>query len=637
MKQFIASALLLWACGAAALTPVDPYGQLPAIEEAALAPDGTRMAFIHTAGEERSVVVFDLKDHRIVAAARLGTARVRSLEWADDRRLMLTTSTTGMPWGLRGEDTEWLQLAIYDLGTHKIRFLLDHVDDSTRTMNTIVGRPVLRHADKGTVLYLHGIAVTDVTVAALFRVELDSTRERLIRQGTRSTLYWLIDDNGQIAAEESYYEAEKQWQIRIYRDGHPAEAVGDKAPIDAARMLGLSADGQSVVVALLEDDHTVWRTLSRKDASWGAELSPNHLRTRLLLGDGSDRMIGVASERDETNYQFESPELQANWDWVARVLHNERVELVSLSANGRRILVRALGPRSGYAYFLADLDEHVVTNIGDVYANLGPIAEVRKITYAAGDGLKIPAYVTLPPGRPEQKLPLVVLPHGGPQARDQMDFDYFAQAFAARGYVVLQPNYRGSNLSRSWVERGFGEFGRKMQSDLSDGISSLVASGLVDPARVCIVGASYGGYAALAGVTLQTGIYRCAVSLAGISDTDEMLKHVRREEGHGQKIGLRYWERFMGVEGPGDPRLKEISPINHLDRLEVPVLLVHGKEDTTVPFDQSADFAKALKRAHKSVEMVTLDQEDHYLSRPATRLQALRAITAFVEKHNPAD
>jgi dipeptidyl aminopeptidase/acylaminoacyl peptidase len=199
----------------------------------------------------------------------------------------------------------------------------------------------------------------------------------------------------------------------------------------------------------------------------------------------------------------------------------------------------------------------------------------------------------------------------------------------------LQPNYRGSDLDQKFVEAGYGEWGRKMQTDLSDGLSYLAAQGIVDPKRACIVGASYGGYAALAGVTLQSGIYRCAVAVAPVSDPANFMRWVSRKESFGDKTGQRYWARFLGINDPGDTRLDAISPLKQIDRLTVPLMLVHGRDDTTVPYEQSSDVAKALKKAGRTVEFVTLDKEDHYLSRSDTRLKMLQASVEFLQKYNP--
>jgi dipeptidyl aminopeptidase/acylaminoacyl peptidase len=294
--------------------------------------------------------------------------------------------------------------------------------------------------------------------------------------------------------------------------------------------------------------------------------------------------------------------------------------------------VEVNGPLHGFEYDLMDIKTHHAERVGEVYEGLGAPLEVKRIDYAAADGLKIPAYLTLPRGKEPKNLPLIVFPHGGPRARDTAQFDWWAQAMASQGYLVLQPNFRGSSLTMSHVSAGFGEWGRKMQTDLSDGVRHLVKQGMADPQRVCIVGASYGGYAALAGVTLDPGIYRCAVSVAGISDLKHML-----QQSDSDTSERRFWNRYMGVTGPSDPLLQQISPIKHIDSINVPVLLIHGKDDTVVTFDQSRDMYDAMKHARKDVEMVTLKNEDHWLSRGETRLQMLQASVAFLRAHNPPD
>jgi dipeptidyl aminopeptidase/acylaminoacyl peptidase len=176
-----------------------------------------------------------------------------------------------------------------------------------------------------------------------------------------------------------------------------------------------------------------------------------------------------------------------------------------------------------------------------------------------------------------------------------------------------------------------------MQSDLSDGVRHLATEGTIDPKRVCIMGASYGGYAALAGVTLEHGVYRCAVAVAGVSDPKAMLKWERRRADRSDSLTVRYWKRFMGADDLDDPRLDEISPMAHVAAADVPVLLIHGKDDTVVPIAQSEDMADALKAAGKPVRFVKLDGEDHWLSRSETRLQMLTEAVAFLEANNPPD
>ena len=237
-----------------------------------------------------------------------------------------------------------------------------------------------------------------------------------------------------------------------------------------------------------------------------------------------------------------------------------------------------------------------------------------------------------------QGLPLIVLAHGGPAARDVLGFDWWAQAIASRGYAVLQPNFRGSTgYGRDFLEAGYGEWVRKMQPDLSDGVRWLAGQGVIDPARVCIVGASYGGYAALAGPTLDRGVYRCAVSVNGVSDLRRMVDREARMRAEDENAAVRYWNRFMGAERLGDRSLDERSPFRLAEQADAPILLIHGRDDTVVPVEQSRLMAQALRRAGKPVELVELDGEEHWLSRSSTRLQMLTALMAFLLEHNPPD
>ncbi|MEO0872467.1 MAG: prolyl oligopeptidase family serine peptidase, partial [Pseudomonadota bacterium] len=259
------------------------------------------------------------------------------------------------------------------------------------------------------------------------------------------------------------------------------------------------------------------------------------------------------------------------------------------------------------------------------------IGKVSTFSYEAQDGMEIRGILTLPPGREAKDLPVIILPHGGPTAHDVERFDWWAQAFASRGYAVLQPNFRGSTgRGLSFIEAGDGEWGKKMQTDKSDGLMALAQSGIVDPSRACIVGASYGGYAALAGVTLQQGIYRCAVSVNGVADLESTLRDLRTGT---RDIITRSFDKQFGA----NPDLDALSPVNHADKADAPILLIHGRDDTVVPFAQSVMMRNELRGKGKEFEFVELEGEDHFLSQSDTRMQMLGATMAFVQKHNPAD
>jgi dipeptidyl aminopeptidase/acylaminoacyl peptidase len=295
------------------------------------------------------------------------------------------------------------------------------------------------------------------------------------------------------------------------------------------------------------------------------------------------------------------------------------------------------GDDSG-TYWFVNIDKGSADPLGKAYPTVTSkdVGPVRMIDYKAADGLDLHGVLTLPPGREARNLPLVVMPHGGPWARDYPKFDYWAQAFASRGYAVFQPNFRSSTgYGQALYEAGYGEWGRKMQTDISDGAAELARQGIVDPKRACIVGWSYGGYAAQAGVTVQHRLYRCAVSMAGVSDLAKQLKYTEDEAGI-DSPAARTWSLFLGVKSDWGV-LRDISPAMLASRADAPILLIHGNDDTVVPIAQSDEMEKALQAAGKPVERVTLKGADHWLLEQDTRVAMLKASVAFVQKYNPAD
>jgi dipeptidyl aminopeptidase/acylaminoacyl peptidase len=618
--------------------PLEAYGRLPTITHVALSTGGGKLAFIVAVDNLQLLNIVRLEDNTPLGRFNVGEAKVRGLLWADDGHLLIRSASSRLPFGLTGQAHEMSLLQSWDEGSNKVISLLGHVRTERRVMNIFFGRPTITHVGGQTQLFVAGEYFNAGKGGmALVRVNLDRDTETLVREGREATQSWLVDDQGEVVAEEDYFDSQHRWAISLLRNGRAVRTVGGDAPLDFPQIFGLHADGAAAIIGLHEDNQYVYRQLSLVDGSLGSRISPNEAITGLLYEPGGQRVIGTEYVGDEVRYRFFDAEVQRRWDWVERTFSGERAEYQGVSADFQHFLVRVLGPKSGYAYYYVDSAEHLKRPVGQIYADVAQVAEVRRITYPAADGLQIPAYLTLPPGRPEKGLPLIVMPHGGPEARDEFGFDWWAQALAAQGYAVLQPNFRGSNLNVAWVEKGFGEWGRKMQTDLSDGLAYLAKTGLADPNRACIVGASYGGYAALAGAALQPGTYRCAVSLAGISDPEHMLRWVLAGHDHSDNLASRYWNRYMGVSGPGDPRLAEISPLAHAANVAAPLMLIHGKEDTTVPYEQSAMMAKALEKLRKPVEFVTLAKEDHYLSRSETRLQMLTASVAFLRRNNPPD
>jgi dipeptidyl aminopeptidase/acylaminoacyl peptidase len=612
--------------------PLVAFGRLPSLEDVVISPDGTMLAFVKTSGENRNLAVVPLNKHELLGGAHVGDVKLRDIEWVDDDNILATISTTSRPpFGFIGPTREWFQLANFNISKLKVSPLSFDVSN-VETFNVVTGDTSLRQVAGHPMLYTRGYCVNEGTVPCLFSFAYPDRHVRLVDQAWEPYTEWLMDEAGNIAAQFTYHDAKKLWEIKTRKNGRWTLVASGTAPIDTPDMLGFSADGSGLIVRFVVNGDPEWRPLNLSDNTWGPPLAKGASFSRVIEDRKTGRIIGGIREIGSSEYVFFDNELQAHWNAVLRAFPDERVQLESHSDDFSRIVLKVFGPRDGYVYALYDWYTHHATILGPIYAGVTTPAEVKEISYGAADGLKIPAFLTLPPSASAKDLPLIVLPHGGPASADTLDFDWWSQALAAQGYAVLQPNFRGSILDSKFVQAGFGEWGRKMQTDLSDGVRYLAHEGIIDPKRVCIVGASYGGYAALAGVTVESGVYRCAVSVAGISDLRRFRKWtIANEAGMSQ----RYWDRFMGTADQKDPALIAISPIEHVGAVTVPVLLIHGRDDTVVPYEQSDIMLSALKRAGKSVELVTMKHEDHWLSRSETRMQMLQATVDFLKANNP--
>jgi dipeptidyl aminopeptidase/acylaminoacyl peptidase len=616
---------------AADAVPLAAFGRHASLEDVVISPDGNKIAFVRTNGDSRNLAVAAVTNPEVLGAVRVGEAKLRRLEWIDDDNLLATASTTSPPpFGFIGPTSEWYQIVNFNISKHKLDPISFEVH-GLRTFNVITDAPSLREVSGHMTLYARGWCVRDRTVPCLFAFVYPDRRAQLVAEAAETDTEWFVDEAGNMAAKSTYNDAKELWEIRTRKNGPWMVAASGKAAIDKPQVLGFSADGSGMIVQFTINGDPQWRPLNLADNTWGAPLGRGASFSQVVADRKTGRIIGGVHWIGSSQYVFFDNELQAHWNAVLRAFPDERVRLVSHSDDFSRMVLEVFGPKDGYVYALYDWYSHQATILGRAYEEVTAPAEMKAISYSAADGLTIPAFLTLPKGSGKD-LPLIVLPHGGPAYADTLDFDWWSQALAAQGYAVLQPNFRGSTLSSNFMEAGFGEWGRKMQTDLSDGVRYLAHQGIIDPKRVCIVGASYGGYAALAGVAIESGVYRCAVSVAGISDLRRFRKWtVVNQVG----ITQRYWDRFIGTADLKDPALIAISPIEHVAAVTVPVLLIHGRDDTVVPYEQSDVMLSALKRAGKPVTLVTMNHEDHWLSRSETRLQMLQATVDFLKANNP--
>jgi dipeptidyl aminopeptidase/acylaminoacyl peptidase len=662
------------------------FGALPSIEDVQISPDGSKLAVITTDGEQRFLTIRKTEGGGLAGIA-VGDKKLRSVTWAGENNVILVSSVASKGESFTGPAREYFLASNFNVKANVQKPLLSGVKDS---LNIVVGPPQVRMIKGDPIVFLEGVhMMRGVGTDTLFRLNLRTNALKMLDNGVRyGTDGWLVDAAGEPVAQSMYDAQAGRWSL-LMKVGSTWKTI-DKtdAPMGSYGLAGFGRDGKSVLVrrGYGEDALREYRTDGQH------ETLPDDMAFDGLLHDPQTLKLvgGYRLGRDEIVYNFFDAALQSAWWSVVKPFKDARVTLHSASKDWRRMVVRVDSPVDGPSFALVDLNTRRGWVLGPAYKGIDAktVSPVQTITYTAADGLPITGYLTMPRGREARNLPLIVLPHGGPEGRATPGYDWWSQALASRGYAVLQPNFRGSQgFGEDFIKAGFGEWGRKMQTDLSDGVHDLARQGIVDPKRVCIMGASYGGYAALAGATLDRGTYRCAVSVAGPSDLNVVRRTVLRpgricmradrpgenaqapgtagttsggivkldtyecaREGTGpsnpgrmlaidedaprRTTSMRYWLRFMGDDRkPAD--LKAISPAQQADKADIPILLIHGQDDTIVPFEQSQAMADALKKAGKPVALVPLKGEDHWLSRGTTRLQMLTEAVAFVEKYNP--
>jgi dipeptidyl aminopeptidase/acylaminoacyl peptidase len=388
----------------------------------------------------------------------------------------------------------------------------------------------------------------------------------------------------------------------------------------------LTADDAEGFEAIYELD---LKTLQRGKKIFGV---PNYDVGGIVRNAQGDGIAGVSLIEDRARIHWVDPglaETQADFD---KAVGAGRAQIIGWDRTRNALLVLVGGPDQAGAYYYYNRSEggslRLIGHV-DRVLKTRKLAPVKTIHYKTRDGLDLAAVLTLPSNREAKNLPLILLPHGGPQSRDSERWDWWVQYLAWKGYAVVQPNYRGSTgFGKALFEKGYGEWGLKMQDDLNDAVTHLAKEGVVNAKRVCIAGGSYGGYAAMRGAQRDGGLFRCAISYAGVSDLAALARFDRQS-----LFGREYSDDLKQKA----PNFDAVSPLRAPEQFSTPILLMHGKLDLRVPVKQSRAMADKLKAAGKTYRYVEQPLADHFFSRAEDRLEFLKEMDAFLAKYNPPD
>jgi dipeptidyl aminopeptidase/acylaminoacyl peptidase len=619
---------------ARAAPPLEAYGRLPLIEDAAISPSGQIFAVV-VADKDGRKVIARRANGDVVAAVGFGAAKLRGLTFAGDDHLLITeTATVSRP--VVGISTTKME-GVIDLNL-KTRASYMIFGKSNIFVDAVIGYHGVRQANGRWYAFVGGITWEQaaphsgggVIYPNLYRVDLETGKPELAASSGQRSRDWLIGADGEVLANCVFDHNRRQYTL--YAGSGAEKAVLERTGDDALGLLSQGRTAGTVVVVERTKETELLREVALSGQGEGEVLASRDNTTGPLTDRETHLMVGLDSLKGE---RLIDPAQQKRVTDARAAFGGEHAEVISYARNFGQMIFMTSGAKDAGRYWLVDAVARSAIPIGEARPDIAPadVGLMRMFSYKAADGLDMDGVLTLPPGREPKNLPLVVMPHGGPIViGDRAQFDWWAQAFASRGYAVFQPNYRGTlGYGEAFRRAAEGQFGRKMQTDISDGVAALAKAGTVDPRRACIVGASYGGYAALAGVTLQQGLYRCAVSVAGVADMGRMLIWTRERGDARDNRANNFWRDLTGVGGD----LDAISPLKAAARADAPVLLIHGEDDTVVPIEQSRMMQRALQAAGKKVELVTMNGEDHWLSNAPTRQAMLETAVTFVEKNDP--
>lgn len=617
--------------------PLETFAQLPYMDDATLSPDGQHLAFLATFEGQRALAVRDLTsgDDQIV---NISDVRPEQIRWAGNDTVIMTASDADNRFTNSNRGT-------YDM---RVVFAFDVEDglshrqllrNSSRTAFSNFTRAPIGLDENGWVLIP---AVDEHYNLDLLAADPRGTQSRTVAQGSSTTRAWIVGSDGDVIARSEFSSArDVQTVQRPGTDGDWQDVLETEYFSTVYWIHGELPDGRIAVSASIApetpDDRNTLFALSPDTGALEVVFEHPQFDVAGTRRDPhTQTVIGVRYLDDFSETLWFDGEIASLQQALDGGFPGMSIEILSWAADRSVYLFTAESGSQAPVYYLFDAAAMGVQPIGSAYGPLGfeGLTTRSRIQFPARDGVTVPAYLTMPEG--EGPFPTVVLPHGGPADRDQGGFDYFAHFLASRGYLVVQPNFRGSSgYGLRWENAGYGQWGTgTAQHDVTDSARMLIDSGLADPDRICIVGASYGGYSALAGAAFTPDMYACAAAVAPLADLRFFADYLRDEVGRGSTAYQSFAVYLTADEGSQNERsLREFSPYDNADNITIPVLLVHGREDTVVPVEQSRRMRSALRGARVDVEYVEIENGDHWLTTPAMRREVLQQIETFLAEH----
>lgn len=652
--SFLGAAQAATPAAAPTAIPVQNFFARPSFTGVTLSPSGNYLAAKITSRNGRdALIVVDLADSKVTSVAHFTDVDVGDVQWITDDKLLFDSVDRQNAAGDRRfgpglftvnrDGTSFRQLADRTAGNRRV----SQFESNKRLLPWHTFMLNQRGAQDSATVYVRDIHV-DVNGTYQYEdlLKLDTTNGRAtIVRRPADTNRWLLDEHGEPRLAASNDKGQRTYWLRDTATGDwraLATFAAYLQPREAFAPLGFGPDGKLYAIATPRGDFAAVHTVDLATGALSAEplLKLDGYDFRGSLVQDADKVLGIRYLTDTWGtvwFDAAMRVVQAEID--AQLPGTVNLLTVPRKPGALNLLVRSFSDTQPNVYYVYNRETHKLARVGNAHENIEPprMGHQQLVSYKARDGLTIPALLTLPPGTDKPAgQPMVVLVHGGPWTRgSNWGWDPEAQFLASRGYVVLQPEFRGSTgFGVRHFRAGLKEWGGKMQDDLADGARWAIAQGYADGGRVCIAGEAYGGYAALMGLVRDGDLYRCGVARAAVTNLDLLV-----DGGWGYRDVLPDEYRQYGLKQlVGDPDkdaalLQAASPLAQAARIRRPVLLAYGERDRQVPIVHGNRLRSALREHNPDVEWIEYDAEDHDWSLPANRADFWTKVERFLDRN----
>ena len=612
--------------------PISIYGSLPSVTNVKLSPSGNALALIKNINGTLVLTTYNLISGETLSVLQADNVDVvlNWYQWGNDDILLISAAYTNKQRTIKYTST---RLYKFDLSKEKKLTLLVKPKSAKHEYNAQFQDNIISLLPTKKDKILMAISFELHNKPSLYEVNIRNKKRKRVMRAKSYVDDWIADRQGRARISiniDGTTIAYKLFDVdgKIDRDLWSYE-VFEK---EVVHVLGFDLDPNIIYIRALHQgryavfkvdlqNKSLQRQLIYSDEKYDVDGS-------LLYSSKTGSVVGLSHKGDNDNKVYWDEHYINFKEALNKALPNSDNTIISMSKDQQKYVLYSSSKIRAGDYYLGDREKESLKYLASLYPKINETNYANKqlVHYKARDGVKIEGYLTKPLNSPNNsKLPAIIFPHGGPMARDHAGFDYWAELFANRGYVVFQPNFRGSSgYGYEFEMASIKGWGQAMQDDLQDATKWLVEQNIIDSDKVCIGGASYGGYAALMAAVKHSETFKCAASFAGVSDIEIIVKDARRF------TNSKIVKKQMGTNSD---KLEAASPINFAKKINIPILLIHGTNDKVVPIKHSRKMADELKDYNKDVHYVEIEDANHHLDVQAHRIKTLEEMVNFFDKN----